>query len=87
MLYFGSSPEGEGGQTSVQRLTPTPTQTSRGKDFYRQREGLGAGTARSALTVLALALGGLRGVICVKHRGPSVPGLVCLHFFEASSQT
>ena len=53
----------------------------------RLREGLGAGTARSALTVLALALGGLRGVICVKHRGPSVPGLVCLHFFEASSRT
>ena len=68
MFYFGSSPEREGGQTSVQRLTPTPTRTSRGEDFYRQREGLPAETAPSALTVPKLVLAGLSSVSFVKHR-------------------
>jgi len=46
----------------VQRLTP-PT-TIGGKSFYRQREGLHAKTAQSALTIiLKLVIGGLTSII------------------------
>lgn len=64
-----SSPEGEGGQTSVQRLTLANPGQAGDKDFYRQREGLRAETAWLwGLTVfLKLVLSGLLSVIFIKQ--------------------
>ena len=51
---------------SVQRLislSPTPTGNQLGKSFYRQKEGLYAETAQSALRViLKLVIGGLTSI-------------------------
>ena len=69
---------------------PSQPWTSRGKNFYRRGgwRGLRAETARSALTVfLKLVLCSLVSVVFNNYRSSSVPGWVCLRFFEASSRT
>ena len=51
---------------SVQRPAPPTTSNQWGKSFYRQRRGLRAETAQSALTViLKLVVSGLTGVILI----------------------
>ena len=74
---------GGGGWTSVQRSTPhTGNQWARA--FIDRRRGLLAERAESALTVIfRLGISGLISIILVVLG--TVPGLVCSHFFEASS--
>ena len=95
LLYFrGWQLAGVGGDgggcrcVSVQGLTPPhPPLTTRGRGFYRQKRGLRAETAPSALTSSCSwsRWAEQQQPDFVKHSLSSVPGSVCSHVFETSS--
>ena len=91
-LFWMRQPWGVGGRVDTCPKTefpPAPPHQSGGKSFCRQREGANAETAQSALAVilkLIMRRCDQHHLDCFKYSQSSVPGLVCSHFLEASSQ-
>ena len=66
VCFLSDASNWQGGQISVQRLTPNPLASSGARTFIDRRSGLHAETAQSALTIIfKLVTGGLTNVILV----------------------
>lgn len=89
LLYSGClQPRGKGRADICPKADYSPPTQAGGKSFYRQSEGASCRRAESDLTViLKSVICGLTSIILViLGSQSSIPGSVCSHFFEASSQ-